>query len=133
MVGEWSAEEARRGHAPRHDQRTGLTSGGSALVETLFPGSDHEMLSVYHMDGDALVMTHYCMLQNAPQMRAQASSDPDTIAFECEGGASIEDCREPHMHEGKFELVDRDTVLSAWTMYDQGEPVEEKTFTLRRK
>ena len=37
-----------------------LTGAGSALVETDFPESDHEMVSVYHLDGDDLRLTHYC-------------------------------------------------------------------------
>src|SRR4051812_26671103 len=36
-----------------------LTAGGSALQETLFPGGNEEMVSVYHLDGSDLVMTHY--------------------------------------------------------------------------
>lgn len=31
------------------------TGAGSALVETPLPGSDHEMVSVYHLDGEDLV------------------------------------------------------------------------------
>src|SRR4051812_42253795 len=38
------------------------TAGGSVIQETLFPGSDHEMISMYNVDGADLVMTHYCIL-----------------------------------------------------------------------
>ncbi|MGH7152138.1 MAG: hypothetical protein ACREIU_15640, partial [Planctomycetota bacterium] len=37
-----------------------VTAAGSAVVETLFPGSDDEMVTVYHMDGESLMLTHYC-------------------------------------------------------------------------
>ena len=36
------------------------TAGGSAMMETMFPGSKHEMLNAYHMDGDNVIVTHYC-------------------------------------------------------------------------
>jgi len=35
-----------------------LTGAGSALIETQFPGMGHEMVSVYHLDGPELRMTH---------------------------------------------------------------------------
>src|SRR5262245_4633797 len=47
-----------------------LTAGGTAVHETLFPGQDHEMVSLYTVDGADLVMTHYCMLGNQPRMKA---------------------------------------------------------------
>src|SRR5262245_17113613 len=39
-----------------------VTSGGSAVHETIFPGQPMEMVSVYTADGSDLVMTHYCAL-----------------------------------------------------------------------
>jgi hypothetical protein len=30
----------------------------------LDPGGEHEMITMIHADGDALVLTHYCMLSN---------------------------------------------------------------------
>src|SRR5258706_3522145 len=47
-----------------------VTAGGSAVQETIFPGQPMEMMSVYHLDKGDLVMTHYCMLGNQPQMKA---------------------------------------------------------------
>ena len=46
-----------------------LTGAGSALVETQFPGTGHEMVSVYHLDGDDLRMTHYCAAGNQPRVK----------------------------------------------------------------
>ncbi len=34
-----------------------VTSAGSAVLETLFPGTDHEMVTMYHMDGEDLIHT----------------------------------------------------------------------------
>src|SRR5438445_5547482 len=47
-----------------------VTAAGSTVQETLFPGTQMEMMSVYHMDKSDLVMTHYCMLGNQPRMKA---------------------------------------------------------------
>ena len=50
--------------------RYAVTAAGSAVVETVFPGSPHEMVTVYYSDGPDLVLTHYCMEGNLPRMRA---------------------------------------------------------------
>src|SRR2546423_4739685 len=34
------------------------TAGGSAVVETMFPGTDKEMVNVYHADGKSVLVTH---------------------------------------------------------------------------
>lgn len=57
-----------------------VTSGGACVREVMMPGTPHEMTNMYHMDGDALVMTHYCAAGNQPRMRAKAGQ-PGTIAF----------------------------------------------------
>src|SRR4051812_25593828 len=62
MAGTWQnkLEGAGKDHHGGDDKVIyHLTGAGSALVETDFPGSDHEMVSVYHLDGDDLRMTHY--------------------------------------------------------------------------
>ena len=44
-----------------------ITAGGSAVVETIFPGTPNEMVSVYYDDDQGkLAMTHYCMMRNRP-------------------------------------------------------------------
>ena len=53
--------------------RYAVTAAGSAVVETVFPGTEHEMVTVYHADGSDLVLTHYCMEGNQPRMRAKAA------------------------------------------------------------
>ena len=37
-----------------------VTSNGSAVQETIFPGTGHEMVSIYTKDGADVVLTHYC-------------------------------------------------------------------------
>src|SRR5690349_7146838 len=45
-----------------------VTSGGSAVVETLNAGTPHEMVSVYTDNGGKLAMTHYCLMMNQPHL-----------------------------------------------------------------
>jgi hypothetical protein len=39
-----------------------VTAAGSVVQETLFPDTAHEMVTMYHLDGADLVLTHYCAL-----------------------------------------------------------------------
>ena len=56
-----------------------VTSAGTAVQETLFPGSDHEMVTMYHLDGDDLILTHYCSLGNQPRLRAEPGKDSEEV------------------------------------------------------
>mgnify|MGYP003352508404 CR=1 FL=1 len=41
-----------------NDQPNSVTAAGSAVVETIAPGTPHEMVTVYHLDGDKLADTY---------------------------------------------------------------------------
>jgi hypothetical protein len=47
-----------------------LISAKSALVETWGVGGDHETMTVFHPDHDALLLVHYCAQGNQPRLRA---------------------------------------------------------------
>lgn len=47
-----------------------VTAGGHSVREVMFPGEPHEMVNMYSLDGNSLVMTHYCAAGNQPRMRA---------------------------------------------------------------
>ena len=111
-----------------------VTAGGSAVVETLFGDTPHEMVSVYHLDGDSLVMTHYCMLANQPTMSAAGGDNkPDTISFVCSGGTNIPNENVPHMHAATFTFDGDDHVISDWVMHQDGQPGGKAHLDLRRR
>ncbi len=96
-----------------------VTSGGFTVVETVMPGTKDEMLTVYHMDGDDLVLTHYCMLQN--QVRMKARFEKDKLIFEYDGGTFVTSHDEAHMHRAEFTFVDEDHIKTRWEMFEKGE------------
>jgi hypothetical protein len=133
LAGEW------KGTSNMHDEKPAevkasyrVTSGGSAVVETVFAGSDHEMVTVYHLDGDDLVLTHYCMLGNQPRMKAERGSDPKKSVFKFAGGTNIKPDSDLHMHEAVFEFIDDDHFTSSWTLYRDGKPATVAKIDLRR-
>ncbi|MBI5367270.1 MAG: hypothetical protein HZA54_09550 [Planctomycetes bacterium] len=134
LVGEWAGESTMSGGPVDRGLVTyRLTSGGSALVETFFAGSDHEMLTVYTVDQGNLVLTHYCALGNQPHMKAAVQTDPKVILFTCTGaGGNMASENERHMHALTITWTDADCVSAVWTVHVNGEPAGDEMFNLTR-
>jgi len=99
-----------------------VTAGGSAVVETLFPGSPMEMVSVYYRDGADLVMTHYCVLGNQPRMKADPKAPANQLHFTFAGGSNLDPATDKHMHEGTITFVDDDHIEFAGVGWEGGKP-----------
>jgi hypothetical protein len=110
-----------------------VTSGGSAVVETIDPGSAHEMVTVIHADGDALMLTHYCMLGNQPQMKATPKAGDTKVAFEFVKATNLKSDKDPYMRSATFTFVDKDTLKTEWTHYNDGKEAGRAVFELKRK
>jgi hypothetical protein len=123
LAGDWVAAEdgemARKGDLVA---RYAVTAAGSAVVETVFPGSPHEMVTVYHADGSDLVLTHYCMEGNQPRMRAR-NAGGSRFQFAFDGGTNIDPNRDRHMNSATLELLGADEIRSEWTELAEGKPV----------
>ena len=52
-----------------------LTANGSALMEQCRPERGHEMITMFTVDDDHLIATHYCAAKNQPQMATSAITD----------------------------------------------------------
>lgn len=102
-----------------------LTAGGTALIETIAPGTPMEMVSVYFLDGDTLKMTHYCLANNQPTMIAAPGSEPHVIDLKFESITNMPDPNAMHMHDATFEFLGDDHHRSTWRGYIGGEPVDE--------
>jgi hypothetical protein len=132
LAGTWTIAEA-----PAEDPSSRivyrLTGGGTAVVEELFPGSDHAMMTVYHLDGDELVLTHYCAAGNQPHLRLnRKSSTPDDLRFDFVSGTGFDPAKDMHMHEGRIRITGDNAAVAEWTGYNKGQPTGTHTFTLRR-
>ena len=80
LVGEWRGEWTPGGVSTTVTYS--LTGNGSALVEDYLVG-ETTMSTLYHLDGDILMLTHYCSVGNQPRMGAAAlSSDGGEIVFD---------------------------------------------------
>jgi len=130
LEGDWIAL-AGEGDAPtgtRVNYR--VTSGGTALVETVFCGSHREMSTVYYLDDGALALVHYC-LGNQPRMLARASAEADVIRFDFAGGANI-GWATWHMHTAEIRFTSEARLDTRWTSWKDGRAEGEVHLALVR-
>ena len=102
-----------------------VTAGGSAVHETIFPGQPMEMVSLYHLDGNDLIMTHYCMLGNQPRMKADPKPPSNQIVFRFAGGTNLDPAKDKHMHEATLTIVSDDRIEVNGTGWENGAPAKE--------
>jgi hypothetical protein len=133
LAGEWvAAEDGEMVKKGDLVARYAVTASGTAVVETVFPGREHEMVTVYHADGPDLVLTHYCMEGNQPRMRAKGAQG-SRFDFAYDGGTNIDPARDRHMHSATLELIGADEIRSAWSELAEGKPVFVARMHLVRK
>jgi len=116
LAGEWTGKGNFGGQT--HEVRIvyKVTSGGSAVVETIDPAGDHEMVTMIYPDGDALALTHYCMLGNQPHMKAKPKADDNKVAFEFVNCSNLKSDKDMHMHNVTFTFVDKNTLKAEWSI-----------------
>ena len=110
-----------------------VTAGGTAIQETIFPGSDHEMITMYHLDGDQLLLTHYCVLGNQPRMRAEPGKEPNAIRFLYVGATNLKNPSAQHMDHATLTLVGPDRFKAEWVSCQDGSVCHEVGLDLMRK
>lgn len=125
LVGTWVAADEEGKPTDQVVSVIKLTAGGSAVHETLFPGQDHEMVSIYAVDGGDLVMTHYCVLGNQPRMKADPESPANQIVFVFDGGANLDPKKDKHMHGATLTIVDDDHIEIEGEGWEDGKPSHE--------
>jgi hypothetical protein len=133
LAGEWEMEDEKGVWSV--STVFSVSSNGSVVREVMFPGSPHEMTNMYHMDGNSLVMTHYCAMGNQPRMRAtQAVGNSIPFTFD-----SVTNYNESHTgYMGAVTLVfeSPDRIVQQWQNTDKatGKPGDHAPgFVLRRK
>lgn len=133
LVGQWEGEKQGPGQEEGEVVTVEyyLSSGNSALVERLFKDSPMEMTSIYHDDGDALMMTHYCGLGNQPRY-SSVGFEGDSITFGFHDATNMKDENEMHMRGVKLTFVSADEVIQEWEHFMNGESAGTVTVRLKR-
>jgi len=131
LAGVWegTSNMGKQGERVRVEYR--LSSAGSTIVETLLPGTPHEMVSVYFDNKGQLTMTHYCALRNQPRMKLQ-KADALNLYFTFAGGTNLDPKKDAYMHSLTITIVDKNHIIQKWTLFKDGKEQEKSVFDLTR-
>ena len=129
LAGKW-AGKATDGRPVRVSYQ--VVSGGSAVMESIDEANGSQMITVYHLDGDRLMMTHYCSAGNQPRMRADTSSTPGSIKFTFVDVTNLAAPDAGRMQGHSILWKDADHVTQLWVWREKGQDRTE-TFELQRQ
>ena len=124
LQGTWEAP-GRNGQ--KATTRFELVANGSVLMEHYsnpsLPGGGH-MVSAYHLDGETLVLTHYCIAKNQPTLRAERfDAAKGEVQFEFLRAMNLPSEKVGHMRRALYRLEGADRFTTEWEFFEDGKKV----------
>ena len=114
-----------------------VTSRGNALVHEMReagkpddPNHYDHPVTMFYLDGDRLLLTHYCDAGNRPRMVARTSPDGKTVEFDFIDVAGSTEYG--HMHHAVFTFLDANHHIEDWTYMMPGDKPVHAHFDLQR-
>ena len=108
-----------------------VTSRGNALAhEISVSGSPDHPLTMFYVDGDRLVLTHYCDAGNRPRMTGKLSPDGKTIEFDFLDLSGSN--QQGHMDHAVFTFIDANHHIEEWTYMMPGDKPMHARLDLQR-
>ena len=130
--GSWEGKNSQ-GQAVQVSYR--MTGGGSTLMSEILAtemGAKHDMVSMFHMDGDRLLLTHYCAVGNQPRMVGSLSADGKSVTFDFLDATNLATPAAGHMNRVIFSIVDANHHTEEWRFVQDGKEIVQM-FDLHRK
>lgn len=113
----------------KDEVRFDVIARGSVVMETsrfeAHPGET--MVTMFHLDGDRLLLTHYCVAGNQPRLVASAIEDGgEHLSFTFADATGIASRDEGHMDSAEL-FFEAGSLRSVWSWYQDGasRPMEE--------
>lgn len=128
MVGTWQGKSPSGG---TYEVNYRLAAGGTAVM-TDMNMADDEMVSMYYVDGDQLLMTHFCPTNNQPRMKAVISADLNMVTFDFLDATNLASPQAGHMHRAVFVFSDSGHYSEEWTWKHEGKD-SKMYFEMQRK
>jgi hypothetical protein len=93
-----------------------VTSTGNALMHEMKGAGPDDPITMFHLDGDRLLLTHYCDAGNQPRMVATTSPDGKTIVFNFLEATNLLSTQMGHMQRVTFTFIDPDHHTEKWDL-----------------
>lgn len=117
LVGEWEGK-TEKGRALKVSYR--LTANNTVLIETWTLGPQRESLTLYHMDNESLIATHYCPVGNQPRLRFKQGGNASLFAFEFVSATNLSKPEAAHQHRFEMELLQPNSFARSETYLENG-------------
>ncbi len=131
LVGCWASADEDGDGKPDVRIQYRATSNGSAVVETILPGTPSEMITVYYRDGERLMLTHFCHMGSQPRLRSTDAGLGKVVRYEFVDGVGC-DPKQGFMGRLEVTFLDSDTIQHKWTVLVDGKAAKEIAFELKR-
>lgn len=123
LVGEWEGK-TEAGRVLKISYR--LTANNTVLVETWTLGPQRESLTLYHMDNESLIATHYCPIGNQPRLRFKQGGSASLFAFEFVSATNLPKPEAAHQHSFEVEILQPNSIARSETYMENGTPGTER-------
>lgn len=132
LAGSWEGSVSANPPQPEMDHGEKMqvtlrvTSRGNALVHEMKgagsaddPAKNDHPVTMFYLDGDRLLLTHYCDAGNRPRMTGKVSADGKKVEFtflDLSGGNQY-----GHMYHAVFTIIDANHHIEDWTYMGPGD------------
>jgi hypothetical protein len=121
MEGKWSAHSTK-GWTETNTYEV-AAKGSVVFNRSFFAGEDNDgMVTTFYLDGDRLMLTHYCEARNQPTLVAATIDETGLrVAFRFDHGTNMKSRDTGHMDSLVMQFIDDDHVKSRWSWYANGQ------------
>ena len=91
-----------------------VTSMGNTLMHEMKGAGPDDPITMFHLDGDRLLLTHYCDAGNQPRMVATISPDGKTVVFNFLEATNLLSTQMGHMQRVTFTFIDSNHHTEKW-------------------
>jgi hypothetical protein len=118
LAGEWTADTSYGKARLTYE----VIAGGASVVERERAERLPEMMTVYHLDGKRLLLTHFCIAGNQPRMVATEFDEPTReLRFRFLDATNLKSAGAGHMRDVNIRFLDGDHLITEWQFHENGQ------------
>lgn len=111
LVGTWQRIDASTPAGKAFRIRYRLISADTALVEEFGDPAKQPTQTVFHLDGDHVLATHYCAQGNQPRLRLRAGAMADVLVFDFLDATNLRSAADSHLVRLTLRWRDADHIV----------------------
>jgi hypothetical protein len=103
LEGKWRGVFA---NGREHTVTLRLSAAGTVLVETWALSPTRESITIYNLDGERLLATHFCPQGNQPRLALDSGNAQDGFTFKFLDGTGLQNPEASHQHRMWIKPID---------------------------